>query len=250
MLVREVFVTFAHQNLKNTGSDSNSSKISLATGIHRGEVNRILSSTTPIIPRKDLVYRVIGQWQSNPRFRDQRGKPRVLSCEGIDSEFHLLVLSVSREVNPYSVLFELERIGAVERKDGDVTLHVPHYHIESDLKKALQIVGDDIHDLLLVASSNVENLPQDSQLHLRTEYDNVRKESIPLLRRWLLKEGDRVHSKARRLFARYDKDSNPHVKGEAGARVSFTTVGCIEIPSHTNTIKPRKRGRRKGEQND
>lgn len=95
------------------------------TGLQRRDVSRISGDRQS--PTKDvtLLIRVVGQWSADKRFSNSRGKGRSLGVSGVNSEFAKLVKLVSKDLNPHTILFELERLGIIRRKGNTATLTTP-----------------------------------------------------------------------------------------------------------------------------
>ncbi|MBL7661740.1 hypothetical protein JNK13_03205 [bacterium] len=194
---------------------SNITQISLRTGIHRAEVKRLLENPTPLSER-GILARVLGQWQSDKRFCKKGGEPRPLSCSGKNSEFEQLLSSISKNLSIYSILLELERSNLVARENGLAKLIQGEYRISDNLNDLMRVLSADIKDLLETVEKNQAREPNQTNLHIRTHYDNIAIESIPLLRREILKEGTLFHRKIQQLIAQHDKDINPELEDQQG----------------------------------
>lgn len=203
------------------------SRISAMTGIHRRDVMRILQTPQTVTPQS-LIRKVVGAWIGDRRFHNQDAAARALTCEGADSEFALLVNSVSRDLNPYTVLRELERANMVKRSDGKISLLREVFTPRQDIVAGFRIVADDISDLTKAAEINLTTKsPQ--HLHIRTSYDNISLAAVPIIKKWLARKGEKMHAEARRFLSRYDADINSKLKSKAaGARVVLGSFGICE----------------------
>lgn len=209
-LAKAAFIDVARAELDRRGERSTDSRLSVMTGLHRRDVVRLSEDELKLDRPIDLITKVIGQWQQDTRFVTKDGVPRVLSAGSEDSEFTALVRSVSRELNPATLLRELERVGAVEWGRGrNLKLVVQAYTPKGDLQAGFRILSEDMSDLLAAAEENIVMGPEIPNLHSRTAYDRVRAEALPEIRRWLLKEGHLLHEKARAFISQYDQDINP-----------------------------------------
>ena len=213
-----VFVELAEEEIRKSGKDISASKISVMTGMHRRDISRLYQSSTTKKQAPSLIARLIGQWQHDRRFSTKAGRPRVLSYEGADSEFAALVRSVSKELNSYTLLFELERIGAIEKTTGGIRLLAGSFVPRGDLKEGIDLLSKDMEDLMSAVEENVSELSDVPHLHLKTEYDNVPETLTPLIREWLLKEGSSFHQRARDFISGFDRDINPDVEDD-GTRI-------------------------------
>lgn len=181
------------------------SRLSLLTGIHRKDLRRFEVEATPVTRATSLSVRVLGQWQGDKRFLTTRGKARVLEID----EFHDLVKSVSSDVSPATVLFELERSGTVSRNGNLLQLAQETFVTSGEVEESFQHLQGDITDLLEVVEHNSISNSKDPHHHLRTEYDRVRADAIPDIRDWLAREGRDLHKRAREFLSTFDQDVNP-----------------------------------------
>ncbi len=213
--VKIVFVDLAAEELERGQHEISISKINLITGLHRRDVTRLYQFATTKEQDTGLVTRVIGQWQSDKRFRAKSGKgARLLSYEGAESEFALLIATVSKELNAYTVLFEMERIGAVEKsKKGLKLITRAFLPPKGDLKESINLLAKDCEDLMSAVESNLNDDLKIKNLHLKTEYDNIPESCLPKIRSWVLKEGSAFHEKVRGFISTFDRDINPEVVG-------------------------------------
>jgi hypothetical protein len=146
-ILRESFVHEAQQEIQNAQGAFSVSKLSVMTGLHRTEVSRLLAGERPDRGSHDILNRVLGLWASSTRYRTAEGVPRDLTHEGLSSEFARLVAEVSKEVTHYPILFELERIGAIEYVANLVRLKVQEYTPRQDHQYGLNLLSLDVVDL-------------------------------------------------------------------------------------------------------
>ncbi len=224
-----VFIDECARVLEAREMKQNISRISVMSGVHRRDVARIQQYGLQLHYEQDLITKVVGLWQSGSRFRNKNGEPRVLSTQGDSAEFSELVKAVSRDMNPGTVLFELERIGAVKLLDGQARLTIESYVPQGDSQKGFAILANDMDDLTLSVEENVLASPDLPQFHARTEYDNIRPDAVPILKRWFLKEGHEFHARVRDFVSKYDQDINPdpNFKGR-GIKVNFSAFSNVK----------------------
>ena len=139
-LARKALVEEARSTIGESGGETSVSKISVTTGIHRGEVARLLAGTRRPKEKYDVLNRVIGLWSQAKSLLNSDGSPRLLTHEGTESEFARLVSSVSKEVTHYPILFELERIGAIEYEGSKVKLKAAEYIPRGDVEHGLNVL--------------------------------------------------------------------------------------------------------------
>lgn len=237
--VKVVFIEAACDELQANGQGVNVSRLAAMTGMHRRDVMRIHKESSISEQPQGLVNRVIGQWQQDPRFTTKYGRPKVLSFEGENSEFQELVKLVSNDLHPGTVLFELERIGAVQKSRSGVRLVVRAYVPKGNAKEGYDMLASDAADLMNAVEENLFEPVHVPNLHAKTEYDNVSVDAIPEIREWLLREGSALHQKARNYLAKYDLDINPAADaGSGGARV---VLGTFSLAAELDDKKERGR---------
>ena len=238
-LIKLVFIQVANDELKRDGEKVNTSRIFVLTGVHRKDIPRLLKEPRPKKTAQDLVRRVIGQWRHDPAFSSSPNKPRVLGVEGDTSDFFKLVTKVSSDVNPYTIRFEMERLGLIQRTPRGVKLVSSFRDLnKSSLKELYGVLGMDLNDLFLAVEENVFETTDIKHLHLRTEYDSIQKSALSEIKNWLLDEGSRFHRRARDFLSQFDSDLNPKVKEEEEKmRISVGTFSFAEKSEHQSSEK-------------
>jgi hypothetical protein len=235
----------AEDEIREARSEFSVSKVSVMTGIHRSEVTRLRSGDDSNRSSHDVLNRVIGLWSTAKRYQTKEGKPKDLSFEGLGSQFAALVADVSREVTHYPILFELERIGAIEYVNNLVRLTAQEYTPRADHQYGLNLLSVDIADLAAAIEANVTSDGRDPNLHLRTAFDNINPAHLPEIRAWILKRGAEFQSQIREYLSVYDRDvAGQGGEQEAKARVSVTSFSYAEPIQAPKAIAPRKRGRK------
>ena len=115
-VIKREFVSVAREELEAKQLEESVSKISVMTGLQRADVSRVVKQKEEDPAGKaSVIGKVISQWRHDKRFTTKNGEPRELICKGKTSEFAQLVQSVSKYINPYTVFFELERLGYIEQ---------------------------------------------------------------------------------------------------------------------------------------
>ena len=233
-LLKEAFIEVAQEELARQGETVNVSRLAVVTGLQRKEVARLRQDGPAAGDTgASLLSRIIGQWQQHKDFCRAEGAPRPLNFAGAESEFALLVRSVSKDINPYTVLFELERVGFVERSGESLVLRTGAYRIKggAQLEQAFELLERDSGDLLTAVTENVLRPPAIPHLHLRTEYDNISPDALSEIQEWLLDKGTTFHEEARAYLAKFDKDVNPRLYTKpGGARVMLGAFSFVQRP--------------------
>jgi hypothetical protein len=217
--LKVVFVEVAEEQLKRAGESQSKSKIAVMTGLQRREITRLLETDDSVIKSTNILIKIIGQWGGDKRF-SKAGSARDLTFEGVQSEFFELVQSVSKDLNPYTLLFELERLGAVERRGSLITLKISTYDVRHSPEQGWVLWSQDVEDLVFAVEENVSKNEHVPNLHIGTRYDNIVKEEMPAIRRWILSKGAEFHAQVRAHLSQFDKDLNPALfEKEGGGKI-------------------------------
>jgi hypothetical protein len=244
-ILKQTLVQESQKLLAEAGADVNASKVSIMTGVHRAEATRLLQGESKRNDKSAVLTRIIGQWQLAKKFKDKNNKPRPLKFEGVDCEFTALVESVSKEISPYTVFFELERIQAIKRVGDTVELQVQEQSTRGDIEAAMTAVSEDIQSLLEATERNVWGNEPIPQLQLRTYFDNVSLDALEEITQWLLMKGETLHKEVRDFVGSKDLDIAHQPDKSGQGYVSFGTFAVVKKPKPTTAIVPRKRGRKK-----
>lgn len=228
-ILKASFVEAATEEIKAQGQTPSGSKVSIISGVHRKDIVRIQKDGVGLKSDKNIIAKVMVKWQHDPKFRTKAGEPRTLDAEGRNSEFASLVESVTGgNLSAYALLFEMERIGAIEKNGKRVKLVWRDYVSTGNAAEGFELLAGDADDLITSVEENIYTNPKVPNLHLKTEFDNISHESLPTVREWLLNEGSVFHKKVREFLSQFDIDLNPKLKGgRAGARVVFGAFSRI-----------------------
>jgi hypothetical protein len=120
-LLRSVYVHAAREWLARhapANGEPSDVRVSLATGVHRNFVRRILSEPPRIAAAREQkghrVNRLLEAWHSDPTYLDSSGKPRDLWERDQEPSFHTLAANCVPGTAPSVVLDELRRAGLVQ----------------------------------------------------------------------------------------------------------------------------------------
>jgi hypothetical protein len=226
---KAVFVELGRRELERGSSKANVSRLSAMSGVHRRDVTRMLKDGPAKNYEKDLITKVVGQWQTDSRFTTSKHLPRVLSISTERSEFNDLVYSVSKDLNPGTVFFELERVGAIESTPRGIKLVIESYVPKGDPVAGFNIWANDAEDLTETVEENVLSEGDIRQFHARTSYDNVRPDAVPEMKRWFGREGHEFHARVREYVSQFDQDINPDPKFKGrGVKVTFSSFSNVK----------------------
>jgi hypothetical protein len=124
-------------------------------------------------------------------------------------------------VSPYTVSFELERLGMISKtKDGKVKLTTRVFVPKGDSSAILNMLAEDMDDLIVAVLPNH---------HLKTEYHNLPDQALIEIKQWCMKEGSAFHERARNFLSRFDRDLNPNLASGTGRhRVVVGSFSLVE----------------------
>ncbi|MGB7814879.1 MAG: DUF6502 family protein [Methylotenera sp.] len=182
--LKRVFVSVAEEEFRLNGKAQTNSRITLLTGVHRKDVQRILSENiAPPEPPPSIGAQIIGLWLGNNLYLDTLGQPRPLprlASQGAVS-FESLVASVSKDFRSRPVLDEWLRLGFVSLDNNDyVHLNIQAFIPKLDLQEKLVFFGMNVHDHMAAAESNLNNL-NNPMLERCVYYDGLTPENIEIL---------------------------------------------------------------------
>jgi hypothetical protein len=251
MMLKVALLEAARTTLHDSGMAESGSRLSLMTGVHRRDVKKLATVSDSSPSLRDITTRIIGQWQSDTRFSDGHGKARPLTGKGPSSEFGELVSTVSREISPYVVLFELHRLGIVEESDDTVKLLKLEY-ASGEVDAGFAMLAEDVHDLIAAVEENLLDSHEIPNVHLRTSYDNVPADMADEIKDWILRETTEFHGRMRSRIATSDRDINPHAGGGPDtvriAMGSFSRVEPVNrresVPFPSSTPREKQERRR------
>ena len=184
---KRAFIQAANEKFDN--EQLNASKLSVLTGLQRYEIKRLLeeSANQDLENRLPLTARILAKWANDKKYQDKDGEPKLLNCDGKQSEFAELVTEVSQAINPYTVLFELERLGVAKRTSKGLKLESSILIDSADTESGLKLLAQDSSDLIQAVSENLYTEKKLPNLHIRTEYDNIPASELEKIKLWILK---------------------------------------------------------------
>lgn len=227
-VLKECFVEAAQKELEANRRPVSASKVSVMSGVHRRDTSSILKRGSPNTASINLIAKVLGLWQYKRSYQNADGTPKILSIEGRGSQFAKLVNEVSADLNPYTVLFELERLQAVRRTTRGVELNAKLYEPAGDVAEGLSLLAGDVADLCESVGENIFARERSPNLHIKTSYDNIPRSAQPEIREWLLNEGRLFHERARDYLSRFDRDLSGVTDTSDRSRVAVGTFSRIE----------------------
>lgn len=131
--LRAAYVRSSAKAYAAQGKAANVSALSVATGVRRREVKRLLetSDSTSSASRNVTVLPAALRllWLTDPRFLDEQGEPKPLlrrAAPGGGPTFADLAAEVSKDIHPRTLLEELVRVGSAVVEGEHVVLKQRH----------------------------------------------------------------------------------------------------------------------------
>lgn len=161
-LVKTAYVKVAEEEFRLDSKPQTDSRISLLTGIHRREVNRLRTEPETEIDLSQpasMSALLLTIWSGNPEYLDDQGLPLPLprlATKGGERSFESLVQSVSKDFRARVVLDEWLRQGIVTLDDDDrVHLCTDAFVQPQGLEEKIYYFGQNTHDHLAATVHNL-----------------------------------------------------------------------------------------------
>jgi hypothetical protein len=182
--LKRVFVSVAEEEFQLDGRTQTNSRITLLTGVHRKDVQRIRGEQNEESePPDSISAQIFGLWLGNNKYLDESGQPLALprlASKGAVS-FESLVASVSKDFRARPVLDEWLRLGFVSIDYNDcVRLNIQAFIPNQDLEYKLSFLAMNVHDHMSAAVSNLYN-QNEPMLERCVYYDGLTAENIEIL---------------------------------------------------------------------
>ena len=153
-VLKQAIVEAAEEQYKSDNKLTNS-RVSIMTGVHRKDVSAIRASGDVKIIPNTLNARVIAEWTANPKFLQADGHPAILPKRGSNS-FEELVISLSKDIRPRSLLDEWCKRGIVSINEHDeITLHIKKYKPNESEEEKLHFFGENLADHIAASTQNL-----------------------------------------------------------------------------------------------
>jgi hypothetical protein len=214
---RESFVEEASRELDQEGQKGNVSRIAVMTGLQRPIVKSCLSKD--LEPKaKSLAERVTEAWRENKRFKNKNGQPKILNSEGDRSEFAALVRTVSKDIHPGTVLFDLTRRALVEQTEAGLKLLTKKGKNHSS--ETIDHVAEEAHDFMAAMLGNLEALETTAPNYQSSStFDNIDENDIPAARLIINSEMSAFQDRLESALSPFDLDANPDANKKGGRRL-------------------------------
>ena len=137
------------------------------------------------------------------------------------------------------MLFELERLGLVEKTARGARLIRNITSVAKDPLRTYELLSEDTDTLFGAVEENLHQDDHVSNLHLRTDFDNIYLSDIIPIRRWLIAEGKAFHKRVREYLSKFDKDLHEDKDEDrpAGGKVVLTSYSLSTLPQRSDLIR-------------
>jgi hypothetical protein len=165
-LIKTLLVEVAESDFRLDGKPATDSRVSLLTGVHRKDVNRLrhgkagadddAEKAPPVV---SLGAQLVAQWLGNPQFLDAEGQPLPLprnASEGGAQSFEALVTGINSDIRSRVVLDEWLRLGVVSLDDQRmVCLNTQAFVPAKGFDEKAFYFGHNLHDHAAAAAHNL-----------------------------------------------------------------------------------------------
>jgi hypothetical protein len=160
-LVKSAYVKVAETEFRLVSKPQTDSRISLLTGIHRREINRLRNEPVTefnLSQHSSMSALLLTIWSGAPEFLDKQSLPVPLPRASKDGgpSFESLVQSVSKDFRARVVLDEWLRQGIVTLDEDDRVHLAPDAFVQpQDLEEKIFYFGQNIHDHMAATVHNL-----------------------------------------------------------------------------------------------
>lgn len=222
-LAKRVYVDVALNDFGIPGKKPSISRASILSGLTRKEVQRLvgmpIEGDLDVGERYNRAARVLTGWVRDMDFLDEAGNPKPLAAEG-ELSFAALVRRHSGDVPVRAVLDELERVGAVARRDdGLIELHARAYVPRRSAADKIAILGRDVADLVGTIDHNLEHGDDDPRFQRKVMYHSIPESALPAFRERSAASAQALLESFDQWLAAHDTDNPPEHPDLPRARV-------------------------------
>ncbi len=162
-LLKALFVDVADKDFRIDSKPPTDSRVSLVSGVHRKEVNRLrMEMASDLEPESSVVSlgaQLVATWLGSPQYLDENNDPKPLArfaSDGAEQSFEALVAGVNSDIRPRVVLDEWLRLG-VAHIDAQrrVCLNVAAFVPAEGFDEKAFYFGHNLHDHVAAAAHNL-----------------------------------------------------------------------------------------------
>ncbi len=242
-LAKRAYIEVALNDFSIPGKKPSISRASILSGLTRKEVQRLLATSSDAAAasgaldseRYNRAARVLTGWVRDSQYLDAKGQPRALSVDG-DDGFAALVRRHSGDMPARAVLDELERVGAVRRRDdGLIELLARAYVPRSSEADKLAILGSDVADLIDTIGHNLDADDTDPRFQRKVMYQSIPASALPAFRKRSAANAQALLEKFDEWLAEHDVANPPGhpdaPRARVGVGIYYFEEGAAPAPS-------------------
>ena len=162
-MLKSLLVEVVDKDFRIGAKPATDSRISLLSGVHRKDVNRLRREEQQLQEKSPAVVslgaQLVAQWLGNAIYADDEGKPRRLPryvSEGGAVSFEALVSSINSDIRSRVVLDEWLRLGVVHLDDDRmVCLNTLAFIPTKGFDEKAFYFGHNLHDHAAAATHNI-----------------------------------------------------------------------------------------------
>lgn len=232
-LVKSTYIQVADEEFRLARKSQTDSRISLLTGVHRRDVNRLRSeslaeSALPL--QASLSAQLLAIWSGRPEYLDSQGAPLPLArlaSKGGEQSFEALVRSVSKDFRARVVLDEWLRQGIATLDEQDIVhLAIDAFVSPQGIEETTFYFGQNIHDHLAASVYNLSGATPPF-LERCVYYSELTAESVKEYERVARSAGMRaIHTVNRHAIELKNRDAG---KPDAVYRTNFGIYNFSEL---------------------
>ncbi|MGO9932060.1 MAG: DUF6502 family protein [Steroidobacteraceae bacterium] len=216
----------------------NISGIAASTGIPRGEISRILKSTSnnsgqAADRHQPSTKKVLAAWQKNARYRTANGRPSDLKIYGRGATFDSLVRSHGRGIPTRAMLEELLRMRAIEVRPFQVVRLNTSLAAEHGMTPhVINAFGDRASELFTAMIKNIRN-PESPVFVARVSGKAFPPDAIRTITEELSTKGADFLAGIRNTLNQQPEENPTNVGSCKASRLSII-IFCHEAPVKSN----------------
>ncbi|MEL7469310.1 MAG: DUF6502 family protein [Pseudomonadota bacterium] len=159
-MIKRIYVEVAERDFSLDNARQTDSRISMLTGVHRGDVRSFRQDDLPAVDavqeKTTTLASVLGRWLAGEQTRDSDGRPIPLPrAAEAGPSFDALVRSVSTDIRPRTVLDELLRQGLVVQEDELIHLRADAFLGPTDPDQKVYFFAENLGDHITAAVDNL-----------------------------------------------------------------------------------------------
>jgi hypothetical protein len=234
-LVKSAYVKVAETEFRLTSKPQTDSRISLLTGIHRREINRLRNEPVTelnLSQHSSMSALLLTIWSGAPEYLDKQALPAPLPRTSKDGDlsFESLVRSVSKDFRARVVLDEWLRQGIVTLDEDDRVHLAPDPFVQpQDMEEKIFYFGQNIHDHMAATVHNLAgSMP--SFLERCVYYDKLSAESAKELAEYSRLVGMKALHSVNKLAVELQKRDQGQVDAVYRSNFGVYNFSEAEVP--------------------